>query len=222
MGLGDRIRDLKNMALAKGGGIKFWFKFGGASDDKKRREKMKKKKKTWGFKLFAIAFLFAAAMPAKAGIMDIARKYQVTLPTELVSEVKGRRDVTNADYKAGYGVDVLWFKRRDQVQPIFYLAIDHLFNYNQKGRGSIGASFGVGTGKAGVVADKVFAILIPSQAHRLKWFGKLANFVSIEGGLGYNVGTIEEGDKRLHWGYGGKLRVPVDKFLALFKGKKKE
>ena len=84
MGLGDKLRNLKDLALGRGGGISFWFKFGGPKK-KKREKKMQKGKRCFGFKFFAIAFLFAAAMPAKAGIMDIARKYQVTLPTELVS-----------------------------------------------------------------------------------------------------------------------------------------
>ena len=37
MGLGDKLRNLKDLALGRGGGISFWLKFGGPK--KKKGEK---------------------------------------------------------------------------------------------------------------------------------------------------------------------------------------
>jgi len=186
---------------------------------------MKKKKRIFGIKFFAIAIAFAAVIPAEAGtwgsVMKFVKKYQVTLPTGLHSELKGRRDVTNSDYLAGYGLDVVWLKRKDQKKPILYFSADHLFNASQKGRGSIGGSIGLGTGKAGQVVDKTLRTIAPKLADRMVWFGKLSNFISIEIGGGYNTGTMEAGQKRFHWGYGGKLKIPTEKFFKLFKSPRK-
>jgi len=174
-----------------------------------------------GKKVFLSIMLVAIATASSSAAGFLAR-YKLAIPPELIAEVKGHRDVTNSDYLAGYGVDLLWIKKRDENRPVVYLATNHLFNANEKMKGSLGASLGVSTGKAGETINKVFNMITPDHADRLKWIGNLSNFVSIEIGGGYRYLGAADGVKKLHWGYGGKLRIPVDEFFNLFRKKKKE
>lgn len=212
------------IAKDRGFGLKMIFRFGGKKDNRKREKKMKSR---FGIGFFAVA-IAAASQAQAAGFGRLgmeklrewkAADYEIAIPAELVSEVRGQYDVTNGDWLAGYGVDVLWFKRKKEDRPIAYLAANHLFNASERGKGSIGGTLGISTGKLGTVADKVFQILIPSQRDRFVWFGRLGNFVSLEVGGGYRAFGAADGVSRLHWGVGGKVKVPVNRFLDLFRGK---
>lgn len=223
------VKTLWKLAKNRGFGLKAVFRFGGPelTDKEKLRRKKRgiKMKKGFGIKMMMIVIALTIAAPATAGIVtrsfrDFVSRYEIRPPDEIEAELKGFRNMKSGQWLTGYGADFLAFKRKDQSRPIVYLAANHLFNMNEEEKGSLGLSIGLPTGKAGEMADKVLRMIAPGQADRFEWFGKLGNFVSFEVDFGYKFfGATGPGD-RFHYGYGGKLKIPVNKFFDLFRRKK--
>lgn len=224
MGIGK----LWKFAKDKGFGLKAVFRFGGPEltekEKTRRRKGGVKMKKGFGLKMMIVMIAIAIATPVTAGgwakVKDFASRYEVRPPIEIEAELKGFRNMKAGQWLTGYGADFLAFKRRDEARPIVYLALNHLFNADEEGKGSLGLSLGMPTGKAGEMIDKVLYAVAPDQAKRFAWFGKLSNFVSFEAGFGYKFFGAAGPVDRFHYGYGGKLKIPVNKFMDLFRRKK--
>jgi len=155
-----------------------------------------------------VALLAALAGPALAWS---PRDYHVGLPLVLRTDAVGARDLQRGQWLSGVGVDMLWLHREDEKQPIFYLSGQHLYNASEQGKGSLGAAFGVNTGKAGEVVQRGAELLLPDQAHRLKWLTALSNWVSVEASGGYRVFGTPQGQSPWVYAVGGKVRIPLER-----------
>ncbi len=146
-----------------------------------------------------IAMLFALGpQPAHAGIKD----YRVGLPLSLNYQLVGARDLRYGEWLTGQSVDVLWLRRKDEKVPIFYFALNHLFNFDRAGKGAFGGALGVNTGKMSQHLEKAANLLIPGQAKRLAWLGKASNWISIEGGGGYKLYGVPAGQNNWYYTIG--------------------
>lgn len=165
------------------------------------------------------ALVIAAALallsgPAFAG-------YGVTMPDTLKTDLVGVRDLQAGQWLGGLEVDLLWFRKykkvgglRDYEKPIFYLAGQHIYNANEKAKGSVGLALGVNTGKASELIREGLDRLAPRLAPRFEWLTKLTDFVTIEYAGGYRVFGAQEGRSRWVHGVGGKLRIPIEKLWS--------
>ena len=170
-------------------------------------------KKLFGWILMLMVCLIMNARLASAGLSD----YHITFAPKLNAEVVGAYDIRNKEFLAGYSVDLIWLKRKDEDKPILYLSPNHLFNYDRAGKGAIGASIGLGTGGLGRHIQKGAELILPEQSKRLGWLRKLGDYVSIEVGGGHKFYDVVEGQSLWYYSVGGKVRIPLEKLRFLFK-----
>lgn len=141
--------------------------------------------------------------------MAVSGSLSIGLPDMLKTDLVGARDLGNGQWLTGIEADVLWLRRKNQTRPIAYLAMNNLYNADEKGRGSVGFAIGANTGTAGEVLVKTARVILPEQAGRLEWLGKVADFVTVEYSGGYRVfGTPADLSPWVH-GIGGKVRIPL-------------
>ncbi len=140
--------------------------------------------------------------------------YRVGLPSHFNGHFVGERDLTHGDWLTGVGVDVFWLKRVDEDHPIAYLLLKQVFDIDRAWTGSFGVTLGINTGKAGETLARIAGVVAPDQTKRLKWVRDAANWVSIEGGYGYRMAGIADGQRRDYWSLGGKVKVPIEKLWS--------
>lgn len=141
--------------------------------------------------------------------MALGGNLSVGLPDTIKTDVVGARDLGNGQWLTGIEADVLWLRRKNQSRPIAYLAMNNLYNADEKGKGSVGFALGAHTGTAGEVIVKTARMLLPAQAARLEWLGKVTDWVSVEFSGGYRVFGTPAGMSAWVYGAGGKVRIPL-------------
>ena len=155
--------------------------------------------------IILVILLVAAAVPASAGIKD----YKVGMPLELRTQAVGAYDLHHGHWMGGWSVDVLWLHRRDEDKPIVYLAVNNMYDLNERGKGSLGAAIGINTGKAGETIGKAMGLIAPDQVKRTKWLRDIANWVSFEVGGGRRVAGVPKGSSPWYYSVGGKIKIPL-------------
>lgn len=167
-------------------------------------------------KLLVVISLLVSAVSASAASLNLGGDYSVSVSTWLSDTyVVGAYDFVNHRPLAGYGKELIHLKRGDTA--LLYLSGRHMFDASQNGRGQFGAALG---GNIGALGSKVADIsgqlgdAIPLPG----WINKAANFVSIEVGGGYWPEPLAN-TKPWSWDVGGKIKIPVESFFALFQSK---
>ncbi len=159
-------------------------------------------------KTIVLITMLMAAVPASAA------NYYLSLPSAFKTDVAGVRDFQNGQWLSGYEIDAVWLRRSGDPKPIAYLAGNQLFNANEKGKGSLGLSLGLTTGKVAELIEGAAEILMPSHAHRFAWMKKASNWVTIEVAGGYRLFGAQDELSPWVWGLGGKVRVPIEKLWS--------
>ena len=160
-------------------------------------------------KNLAIAVLaMAIAVPAAAG------KMKVSIPLELKTDIVGVRDLHNGDWLTGIEMDILWLRQEGKTKPTAYLAANNLFNLDHAGRGSFGLALGANTGKAGETFARLAENLLPNLAPSLGWLASASNWLTLEIAGGYRPWGTPENESRWVYGFGGKVRIPLEKLWS--------
>ncbi len=167
-------------------------------------------------KLLVALALLMGVTSASAASLSLGGDYSVSVSTWLSDTyVVGAYDFTNHRPLAGYGKEILHLRKNDKA--LLYLAGRHMFDASQNGRGQFGAALGANMGALG---EKVADItgLVGDAVPLPAWINKVSNFVSLEVGGGYWPEPAPN-TKPWSWDVGGKVRIPVDSFFALFQSK---
>lgn len=159
------------------------------------------------FVLLSLSIVVPSVQSAPA--ISLGKTYELALPGKFEPAAVGVRDLKEGEWLSGFETDLVWFKRKDEDRPIGYFAPNWLFNAGQKWKGSVGGALGINSGKAGSYIANAVGLTAPAQARRFDWLLKFADFVSIEGALGYRIHEVPADRSRLIYGFGGKLRVPL-------------
>ncbi len=167
-------------------------------------------------KLLVVIGLLISSVSAPAASLSLGGDYSVSVSTWLSDTyVVGAYDFVNHRPLAGYGKEIMHLNKGDTA--VLYLSGRHMFDASQNGKGQLGAALGGNIGALGKkVADLSGQVgdAIPLPA----WIGNVANFVSIEVGGGYWPEPLAN-TKPWSWDVGGKIKIPVDSFFALFQSK---
>jgi hypothetical protein len=118
----------------------------------------------------------------------------------------GVRDLRAGEWMSGYAHDLAVLSHKDY--DLAYLGAEHLFNADEAGKGSLGLSLGVNTGKLGAYIEK--ALGKPAAPG---WIGKLSDFVSVEIAGGYRIFGTPANRSPWVYGFGGKVRIPLGGLL---------
>ncbi len=157
-----------------------------------------------------VALLLPVVSHAANPRWDLGRGFSIGLDTSLDIEGVGARDYNNGQWLTGLSKEVFPVFKGDT--KVVYIAAENLFIVDEKGKGALGGALGIPTGPITDLLQKyVPGAKLPS------WAAKASAWTSLEVGAGYRFFDLPAGVRPWAYTIGGRVRIPVDEFLARWK-----